>query len=160
MTRTYIEFIELVKEVSQLQAVESLLDWDQEVMMPKDGVKDRAFLLASVSKVGHEKLTSNRLKTLIEELQKDSSLSPDASAWLPSTVQKDWNGMLSSSLASTVAGFLVHWNHPFRIVPTIWAKIYRPKRPRNCAILCLANRGFIPGTLPQTLHESNSYPSA
>ena len=66
--KAYADFIELVKEYYDVSSVEMLLDWDQETYMPPEGVKDRSLQLATLSKVAHEMLTSDRMASLIKEL--------------------------------------------------------------------------------------------
>jgi carboxypeptidase Taq len=76
----YNEFIDITKDIHYISSVLSLLEWDQQVMMPPEGFRDRGQQLAAISALEHEKLTSKKLASLLEELQKPAnwdSLSPE-----------------------------------------------------------------------------------
>lgn len=70
MTKIYTEFIDLVKKINDLGAIEQLLEWDQQTYMPVQGVKDRSLQLSTLSTIIHETLTSKKMETLLQELQK------------------------------------------------------------------------------------------
>lgn len=70
MSKKYIEFINLVKTINELRAIEMLLEWDQQTYMPAQGVKDRALQLSTLSTLIHDKLTSKKMGNFLEELQK------------------------------------------------------------------------------------------
>jgi carboxypeptidase Taq len=63
------------KEISTLRGISGLLDWDLQTYMPKDSAKDRAEQTAIISKMAHEKITSEELKRSIVELMKPENLS-------------------------------------------------------------------------------------
>ena len=64
----YDEFIERVKDLRTARAIEALLDWDQEVCMPRKAASDRANQLALVAGLAHEKLTADELGELLSRL--------------------------------------------------------------------------------------------
>ncbi len=64
----YERFIAKLKEVRTLDAVGSLLSWDQETYMPPKTAAARAEQLALVSGLVHEKLVSDEMGALLEEL--------------------------------------------------------------------------------------------
>jgi carboxypeptidase Taq len=65
----YREFIAFVNEIHAIRAVEALLDWDQETYMPAGAAADRATQLAVVAGMAHEKLTSDELGGMLQELE-------------------------------------------------------------------------------------------
>ncbi len=80
MVKSYLEFIELVKDINNIRSIEQLLEWDHEVMMPPEGVKDRALQMATISKMSHDLLTSSKMERLLEELNSlkaKNELAPD-----------------------------------------------------------------------------------
>lgn len=56
-----------LNELSDLEAAQSLLGWDQVVNMPPAGAETRAVQMATLSKVIHGRLTSDRLANLLAE---------------------------------------------------------------------------------------------
>jgi carboxypeptidase Taq len=57
-----------LKEVHNLYKAEAVLGWDQQVFMPLGGAQARAEQLATLSKVAHEKFTTDEIGSLLEEL--------------------------------------------------------------------------------------------
>ncbi|HUL62086.1 MAG TPA: carboxypeptidase M32 [Methanocella sp.] len=72
----YKEFLERVRELSTLEQVGSLLDWDQQTYMPPGAFPQRGQQGALVAGIMHERLTSDRMGRLIRALQRQP-LSPD-----------------------------------------------------------------------------------
>ncbi len=70
---SYEDFIDEVKTVSRIQAIQGQLGWDQQVMMPPNGANARADTLAWLSGRAHETLTSKKMEDLIYELEKNIS---------------------------------------------------------------------------------------
>ena len=70
MSKTYLDFIARVKEISDLKAIELLLEWDQQTYIPPQGVKDSSLQLASLSTLTHERMTSKSMGAYLEELQR------------------------------------------------------------------------------------------
>jgi carboxypeptidase Taq len=54
-----------------------LLGWDQQTYMPKGGAEDRGNTISTLSRMSHEKFTSEEMGSLIEEL------TPYASTLIP-----------------------------------------------------------------------------
>lgn len=69
---SYEDFEDEVNILVNLEQAATFLNWDEEVMMPENGVKPRSKQKSTLSKVRHEKLTSNRLDELIESVDEDS----------------------------------------------------------------------------------------
>ncbi|MEA4812580.1 MAG: carboxypeptidase M32 [Anaerolineaceae bacterium] len=65
------------KELNELSGIMSLLSWDQQVYMPKDGIEVRANQMALLGGLMHEKATSDELGKIISEL---ASQIPDLDA--------------------------------------------------------------------------------
>ena len=57
-----------VAEIVDLRRAEAVLDWDQNVMMPRGGSEARAEQLATLDKIAHELFVSDEIGRLIEEL--------------------------------------------------------------------------------------------
>lgn len=68
--KAYNDFIELVQEIHNYEIIGRLLGWDQEVLMPPNGIKDRAPLREMISGVVHSKTTSKKMEELLNELNK------------------------------------------------------------------------------------------
>jgi carboxypeptidase Taq len=56
-------------EVNDLRASAALLYWDQSTYMPPGGAEARGRQLATLSEIAHQKLTDDRVGTLLDELQ-------------------------------------------------------------------------------------------
>ena len=60
---------EILGEVADLNAVGSLLGWDQQTYMPRGGAEVRGYQLATIGKIAHQKFTSEQVGELLEELK-------------------------------------------------------------------------------------------
>ena len=60
---------EILGEVADLNAVGSLLGWDQQTYMPRGGAEVRGYQLATIGKIAHQKFTSEQVGKLLEELK-------------------------------------------------------------------------------------------
>jgi len=78
--KAYADFIELVKEYYDVGYGQGWLQWDQEVMMPEGGAAERANQLATLAKLAHGMLTSDRMGSLLKELDGAQDLSPEEAA--------------------------------------------------------------------------------
>ena len=70
----YDELMKKIKDVDIISQIGSLLSWDQEVMMPPKAALLRAEQLAYLSSIRHEKMTDEKIGTLLERLEKDNNL--------------------------------------------------------------------------------------
>ena len=60
------ELCERMAEVSDLDNVSQLLEWDQQTMMPVRGAGSRAEALATLQRVSHEKFVSAQTGALLD----------------------------------------------------------------------------------------------
>jgi carboxypeptidase Taq len=79
-------------EVIDLIYVEALLEWDQQTYMPPGGAAGRAEQLGTISKLIHEKITSDEVGQLLAEAQEQvKTLPPDSDdARLVSVTQREY----------------------------------------------------------------------
>jgi len=69
----------LLGEISDLAGVEALLGWDQQTYMPKAGAEERGSQLSTIAKINHEKMTSDKIGQLLEDLKSiESQLDADS----------------------------------------------------------------------------------
>src|SRR2546423_12751593 len=66
----------MVGEIYDLDRPSSLLAWDQETMMPADGAPARAEQRATIGRAAHERLVSDELGRLLEELRAEEDSLP------------------------------------------------------------------------------------
>src|SRR5262249_30430701 len=79
-------------EVWDLRLTTWLLEWDQEVMMPRGGAAIRAEQLAPIERVTHERATADDLGRLLDELDGyEDKLDPESfEASLIRVARRDW----------------------------------------------------------------------
>src|SRR5437773_2557393 len=65
----YSELITTLKEISLLGSVGSLLGWDEQVMLPRDGAEHRSAQSALIARMHHEKFTSPRIGDLLAQVE-------------------------------------------------------------------------------------------
>ena len=58
----------ILAELMDLRGAESLLDWDSRVSMPPAGAEARAHVLATISRLMHERLVSDEVDALLEQI--------------------------------------------------------------------------------------------
>lgn len=75
----YAKLLETVHTVKDLHSVESLLGWDQRVLMPVNAAEARGEALATVGKLAHEIFTSEATGELLQQLEThEKNLDPDS----------------------------------------------------------------------------------
>ena len=74
---SYDDFIERVKEIHKIGAIQGHLGWDQETIMPPKGAKSRSEILSWLAKEAHSKLTDPKLGDLITSLENSADLDAD-----------------------------------------------------------------------------------
>ncbi|MBS3816698.1 MAG: carboxypeptidase M32 [Candidatus Thermoplasmatota archaeon] len=70
---TYEDLLEISEQLQNIQRSLSLLVWDERTYMPKGAVEGRSESKAELSQLYHEKLTSEKTKRCIDELNKESA---------------------------------------------------------------------------------------
>ena len=67
----YEDFEDRARTLQGLGDVKELLHWDQQVMMPEKGIKARSMQNSKIAKIYHQKITSDVLSDLFQELDQD-----------------------------------------------------------------------------------------
>ncbi len=70
---TYDAFVQRVREIHTFYSLESLLDWDQETLMPKRNAQHRAAQISLIAGLAHERMTSDEVGNLLGELERGGS---------------------------------------------------------------------------------------
>lgn len=65
---------DIQKECKTLEGIGSLIDWDQHVYMPQEGIDDCSEKISLISKIAHEKFTSKELRDSLDYLIKPEVL--------------------------------------------------------------------------------------
>ncbi|MCG3127091.1 MAG: Thermostable carboxypeptidase 1 [Phycisphaerae bacterium] len=65
---TYSQFVNHVRDIHRAQAIESVLEWDQETCMPRRGAAERAEQLALIAGIVHDRRTSDEFGGMIQRL--------------------------------------------------------------------------------------------
>ena len=68
---TYEIFEKKIKTIQSIGDVRELLHWDQHVMMPEKGITARSRQNSELAKIYHQKITSNDLSNILEDLEAD-----------------------------------------------------------------------------------------
>ena len=69
LMEAYDEFIQRVKDIYRLGALQGHLGWDQEVLMPTKGAASRGEMMAWLAGKRHEQLTDGRMGELLDLLE-------------------------------------------------------------------------------------------
>lgn len=67
MSQDYLKLIQNLKKTKTLESIMHLLDWDQETVMPKNGLKIRSQQNAELSMVIHQKKTAKSFENLLKK---------------------------------------------------------------------------------------------
>ena len=76
----YDLFIERVKDIHKIGAIQGHLGWDQETIMPAKGGKARSEIMSWLAKEQHSRITDDGFATMIAELESDETLDDDQRA--------------------------------------------------------------------------------
>src|SRR5262245_35158380 len=71
MPAAYAALKEQMEEIVSIQEANAVLDWDMQTKMPPGGAQARARQLGALSKLNHEKFTSDVVGKLIEEASRE-----------------------------------------------------------------------------------------
>jgi carboxypeptidase Taq len=80
MSDTVQRFYEKCRFIHDLNEVQQLMEWDQQVMMPRKGSDQRGYQQAALAAVAHAKLTDPEVGDLIAELSQKKDTSVDLAA--------------------------------------------------------------------------------
>ena len=69
---TYDDLIEYSKKLRKIERAISLLHWDERTYMPDGAVEGRSETIAELSQLYHKKITSDKVKKMLDELNKPS----------------------------------------------------------------------------------------
>lgn len=70
----YQEIIDRYRRIAGINDALELLNWDQQVMMPEEGIRARSKQVSALSRISHEKLASDELDELLGEVSPTSSI--------------------------------------------------------------------------------------
>ncbi len=71
MSEKYTKLLKHVKEITNVGNAAAILSWDQETGMPPGGASARASQMATLARIQHEMLTSDRTAELLESAKND-----------------------------------------------------------------------------------------
>ena len=71
MSEKFTKLKSLISEVTDLNAAQALLEWDQQTYMPSGGAEVRGHQLATLGSLTHQKFTAEEVGILIEDLKKE-----------------------------------------------------------------------------------------
>lgn len=80
-TPEYQQLRQVLAEISDINAISALLNYDQSTIMPVGGSEGRGRQMALISRMSHEKFTSPQVGHLLDQLQKQ------AETWDPQSVE-------------------------------------------------------------------------
>ena len=78
--QTYGVFIERVKDIHRLGALQGHLGWDQETIMPSKGSDARSDILSWLAAERHERLTDPEMGQMLDSLEQEQELDADQRA--------------------------------------------------------------------------------
>ena len=76
----YSIFIERVKDIHRLGALQGHLGWDQETIMPSKGSEARSDILSWLAAEQHNRLINPEMGQMLNSLEQDESLNDDQQA--------------------------------------------------------------------------------
>ena len=108
MNRDYAELKRHLGEVVDLRRVSSLLEWDQQTLMPSRAAELRADELGTLDRLAHERFTSPEVGRLLENLaQYEQTLDPESDeASLIRVTRRDWEK--ARKVPSELRGEMTH----------------------------------------------------
>lgn len=115
-TSAYTELCALLREAETVESIARLASWDQETEMPPKAAPFRAEQLSLLSRLAHERLTSERLGELIAACESNSDVQNDrAKAANIREIRRDYDratklpASLVSELAETASRAMEVW---------------------------------------------------
>jgi len=83
-------FLAIYREFDAVQAAASLMHWDRQVLMPPGGGEARTAHVARLTRMKHELLTGDRMRTALERLESEAEPQSDA-AVMARVLRRDIN---------------------------------------------------------------------
>lgn len=110
----YQTYKETLQKIADVSYAASVLNWDQEVLMPKKGAGNRARQLATLSGIAHRMSTDEQFGALLKELRSDDSLSVEeqknvAESWKSFSREKKLTQKHVEQVAMAVSSALHAW---------------------------------------------------
>lgn len=68
---TYSKLENRIKKLNNIGQARSIIEWDQEVIMPEKGAKPRSQQISTLSEIHHQKLTSEKTKEILNSINKE-----------------------------------------------------------------------------------------
>lgn len=65
------EFLPMLNEIHDLRACQGILGWDLETHMPKDGSTPRGYIMATLARLSHLKMTDPKMGDMIQTLESE-----------------------------------------------------------------------------------------
>src|SRR3954471_6981461 len=96
-------------ELADLSALGRLAAWDQRTMMPPGGAPARAYLLATLERLAHERATDDELGAWLDELESGADGLGEIDRDVVRLARRDWDqrrrvpGELAAELAQASA---------------------------------------------------------
>src|SRR5450759_912791 len=79
MAQKFDQFKTSINEISDIYNAIALLGWDQKVNMPHGGSENRGYVLSTLERIAHQKITSPDFGQLIEDAaQEVNQLAPES----------------------------------------------------------------------------------
>ena len=98
----YNDYKEYSVKIYDIRMAISVLNWDQETKMPKNGSKFRAQQLSTLAKIAYELSTDEKYGKLLETLNNDQSLNSDKKRNIFLSRKKHQIGAQSESLKESI----------------------------------------------------------
>ena len=77
---SYELFIERVKDIHKIGAIQGHLGWDQETIMPAKGGQARSEIMSWLAKEQHARITDASFAEMIRQLESNTTLDEDQQA--------------------------------------------------------------------------------
>ena len=94
----------ILAEIADLEHTEHVLDWDSRVSMPPGGAEARAEASATLRRLHHERLVSDEIGELLDEL---AAVKEDTTAALIRLTRWEWDR--ARRIPSELAGEMAQW---------------------------------------------------
>ncbi len=115
MDKLLKQFKEAIGEIYDIQGVLAVLDWDQQTYMPEDGSEERSAQIETLSRIAHEKFTSDEMGNMIDKLKSfQKQCDPESDEYcLIKVMEREYNRKtkVPSALVAEFAGTTARAQH-------------------------------------------------